>query len=131
MRCAKSASTRVIVGLNEGEEERRAAAGCLDSRSRYFRRVRVVELSPERTPSTLFQSADGRQALYHALMAARLLADGHLEHGQRISPPAPELTRDPGLPTPGPDLPRSDAAQVPTPGLLEAANAVPVWLTTA
>jgi len=69
MRCAKPASTTVIVVLNEGEEERRAAAGCLDSLSRYLRRVRAVELSHERPLSSHFQSADGQQALYDALMA--------------------------------------------------------------
>lgn len=96
-----AAADTAIVVLADGEQGRRAAVGFLDDLSRFFTRVRAVELPAGHAASTLSSSKEGRQRLHDALLATRPLSD-YREPRRRRRPAIRLPAADPDLPDPSP-----------------------------
>ncbi|MEV0291147.1 hypothetical protein AB0H36_44050 [Kribbella sp. NPDC050820] len=83
-----------IVVLTDDKAGRRAAVSSLNDLSRFFTRVRAVELPAGQSPSSLAVQEDGMQRLHDGLLVTRPLSD-YRPHQQPRRPPPLSPTLDP------------------------------------
>jgi DNA primase len=96
-----AATDAAIVVLADDKAGQRAAVGFLDDLSRFFRRVRAVELPANHSPSRLSISNGGLQRLHDALLITRPLSDYRpARKRRRPSAPGPAVDLSPSGETP-------------------------------